>query len=199
MCSDELTWRAQANLLLSQCFLEQLLKKLRIEDGEGDEGKGAQIVPHSLRTGVIMEGDVPTYPPVTPEYPGVTGVGKQDPLTGEGFTRPPSPALPRSSMEILCEMMRCLQRAVVLGARGMVWGVLQNACRCLWNTIHCLVASLAPSGETQTSHHAHGRGGLPASIYEIANHFSPQKEYQRLLSLVWLVNHCTWLWRQSQT
>ena len=153
VCSDEVVWRAQANLLLAQCLLNQLLKKFRAEDEKEEEeveGRGVQTVSHSLRAGLIMEGDIPTYPPVTPGYSVTLGGTKPDPLTGEKFTRPPSPGLPRCPLEVLRELTRCLQRAVVLAGRGRQWLVLQNSCRCLWNTIHCLVSYLTSGERTNT-------------------------------------------------
>ena len=170
MCSDELVWRAQANLLLTQCLLNQLLKKFRAEDEEEEEeeeeGRGVQTVSHSLRAGLIMEGDIPTYPPVTPGYSVTLGGTKPDPLTGEKFTRPPNPGLPRCPLEVVRELMRCLQRAVVLAGRGRQWLVLQNSCRCLWNAIHCLLSFLTSGERTdiQLSPRANRGGGTSFSF-----------------------------------
>ena len=137
MCRDELVWRSQANLLLSQCHLEQLLKTI----SAGQE-KAKPMSSQSLRAGVVTEGDIPTYTPITPGY---SGTQNQDPHTREKFARPPTSPLPGSPLGMVAELMRCLQRALVLAQRGRMWVLLQNICRSLWNSIHCLLAFLPPT------------------------------------------------------
>ena len=77
MCKDELPWRAQANIQLAQCYLDQLLSSLeRGSEGEGEGGGGSEregslLPPDKLRlegAGVIINGVIPTYPPATPGY-----------------------------------------------------------------------------------------------------------------------------------
>ena len=124
--SDELVWRAQSNLILSQCHLHQLLKTL---GAVGGENHAPDHTPRST-PGVTITGGIPTYPPVTPGCPrDHSGCGN----------------LGKSQLE---EMMRCLQRAVVLAQRGRLWVLLQNTCRCLWNSLHCLLSHLPPHQQT---------------------------------------------------
>ena len=149
MLADELPWRAQANIYLAQCHLDQLLSHLQRRGGgreeEAVEGGGDDS------STVLLEGAdsminriIPTYSPVTPGY----NLDKNE----KSETRNPTPQIriklekisqpPSSLLQRLEEMMCCLQRAMELSRRGRLWVLLQNACRELWNVIDCLVTSL---------------------------------------------------------
>ena len=66
VCEDELPWRSQANLLLAQCVLHRLLKRIH---KLAPTDNTYQLPPDWAwleRSGVIMDGVIPTYPPAVP-------------------------------------------------------------------------------------------------------------------------------------
>ena len=82
VCGEEHCWRAQANLLLSYCYLHQALGRLKAESGEdvqgrqgdgGEEeeeeeeeeekGRGGDREFRFDQSGVILEGVIPVFTP----------------------------------------------------------------------------------------------------------------------------------------
>ena len=145
--SDELPWRAQANLYLAQCYLDQLLNHLQRRRGGTGEGVGRGRGEDEWQlegADTLINRVIPTYPPVTPGYNlerrerlEAINVTPQIHVKTEKIPQPTS-----SPLQQLAETMCCLQRAVVLAGRGRLWVLLQNTCRELWNVINCLVTSL---------------------------------------------------------
>lgn len=145
IASDELPWRSQANIYLTQCHLHQLLK---IEE---DRGSHRMSSLGGAGGGMIDRADiVPTYPPVTPGY-NITHRDRDNNIQDGSLGGLNSPQTPQSSLGKLTELMCCIQRAVVLAQRGRLWVLVQNACRCLWNAINALVSSLPTEQEHQIS------------------------------------------------
>ena len=79
LCAEELPWRAQANLLLSNCYLCRVFGQLKALCG-GDEGEGRVEQgllargDHKMRfdsIGIIVEGVVPVFAPA------IAGQGNQ--------------------------------------------------------------------------------------------------------------------------
>ena len=66
VCSEELPWRSQANLILSTCHLDVLLGRLPVDQAN------ALLEPHLQRphgltfdaAGVIIDGVLPIHPPM---------------------------------------------------------------------------------------------------------------------------------------
>ena len=67
VCTEELPWRAQANLVYASCYLNQVLGRLRSEKSESIEEslQGGKLPRNGLgfeSVGLIIDGVIPSFP-----------------------------------------------------------------------------------------------------------------------------------------